>query len=40
MSESSAPMLSNVFTPEDDPVNATWKPAITLRGLLELPAHW
>ena len=24
----------------DDPVNATWKPTITLRGLLALPAHW
>ena len=24
----------------DDPVNAKWKQTITLRGLLELPAHW
>lgn len=24
----------------DDVVNAKWKPTITLRGLIELPAHW
>ena len=24
----------------DDVENAHWKPTITLRGLLELPAHW
>ena len=24
----------------DDPVNAKWKPTITLRGLLALPGHW
>jgi cytochrome P450 len=24
----------------DDVVNAKWKPTITLRGLVELPAHW
>ncbi len=24
----------------DDIVNAKWKPTITLRGLIELPAHW